>query len=499
VAVGTGAGGRSVRGRLAAAVALTAGFYLVVLGVLAALVAAAIAPWVVLHHGNLWITVAAGGLALSVGSAARPRSVPFEAPGALLAREDAPRLDELVAAEARAAGERAPDEVYATLEANAGVADVSRRRRVLVVGLPLLRLLTVRQLQAVLAHEFGHYAGGDTKLGRWIAHTRAGIGRTVQALAQDDRFSARAVLVVFELYGRAFLRITNAISRRQELAADAAAVRRAGRDAQVAALRSVHAYGPAFDGYWRTEVVPVLQHGRRPPVTDGFARFAAAAPIRDAVGEQLRRELAAGRGDPYDSHPTLAERLAAAEGQPPGDPDDSPCAITLLADAAAIEGRALAPLVEGGGIEALRPVAWEDVGREVYAERVAGTARHFAGVLAGHTAGALADGAPGLEAMAEVVRRRDPRLDAEAAREAAVSALVAGLMHALWRAGWDIDAPPGEPVVCRRGTETIAPVGTVTGMASGELDAGEWRARCERLGIAGLSLEPEREAAATHS
>jgi heat shock protein HtpX len=55
-------------------------------------------------------------------------------------------------------------------------------RRVMGIGLPLLQLLSVSQFEAVLAHEFGHFHGGDTHIGPWIYRTRAGIGRTLSTL-----------------------------------------------------------------------------------------------------------------------------------------------------------------------------------------------------------------------------------------------------------------------------------------------------------------------------
>ena len=62
----------------------------------------------------------------------------------------------MLAEEAQAAGERLPDEVYLTLEVNAAVLEIGRHRRVLIVGLPLLRLLSQRALRSVIAHELGH-------------------------------------------------------------------------------------------------------------------------------------------------------------------------------------------------------------------------------------------------------------------------------------------------------------------------------------------------------
>ena len=115
--------------------------------------------------------------------------------------------------------------MYATFEVNAAVLEVGRRRRVMIVGLPLLHLVTERGLRGVIAHELGHYAGGDTRLGPWIYRTREAIVRT------DRRSSATRTATIagrrppsaqpFIWYGKAFLRITNAISRRQEFAADA--------------------------------------------------------------------------------------------------------------------------------------------------------------------------------------------------------------------------------------------------------------------------------------
>ena len=81
-----------------------------------------------------------------------------------------------------------PTEVYLVADVNAFVTTRGGfmgfgSRRVMGLGLPLLQTLGVRELRAVLAHEFGHYHGGDTKLGPWIYKTRAAIGRTLQGLA----------------------------------------------------------------------------------------------------------------------------------------------------------------------------------------------------------------------------------------------------------------------------------------------------------------------------
>ena len=199
----------------------------------AALLAVAILPWALTGGGNLWVTITGLVLGVSILVAIFPRCARFEPPGVRLTDAEQPRLMTLIDDEARACDEQPPDEVYATFEVNAAVLEVGRRRRVMIVGLPLLHLVTERGLRGVIAHELGHYAGGDTRLGPWIYRTREAIVRTVSHLSDaegDDSWSQAAVRQPFIWYGKAFLRITNAISRRQEFAADALAARRAGRD-----------------------------------------------------------------------------------------------------------------------------------------------------------------------------------------------------------------------------------------------------------------------------
>ena len=78
-------------------------------------------------------------------------------------------------------------------------------------------------------------------------------------------------------YGNGFLRITHAVSRRQELAADALAARVAGRSAMARALRTIHGAGDAFGFYWSNEVVPAISRGL---LRSSRARCSAAGKAR---------------------------------------------------------------------------------------------------------------------------------------------------------------------------------------------------------------------------
>ena len=114
---------------------------------------------------------------------------------------------------------------------------------VMAIGMPLFKLLTTEQLFAVIAHEFGHFVGGDTKLGPWIYKTRQAIGRTVNSINSWIKH-------VFIWYGNMFLRITQAISRRQELSADALAAKFVGHRAISSALEKISTEGVKYDTYF---------------------------------------------------------------------------------------------------------------------------------------------------------------------------------------------------------------------------------------------------------
>src|SRR5688572_19101221 len=137
-----------------------------------------------------------------------PRFEAFVPPGPRLTARTQPRLFEVLRSVAADAGQEMPAEVYLVPDLNAGVLQRGGLlgfggRRVMVLGLPLLSALRVTEFRAVLAHEFGHYLGGETRLGPWIYRTREAIGRTIRTLAEADSL----LRFVFQWYGNAFLLI----------------------------------------------------------------------------------------------------------------------------------------------------------------------------------------------------------------------------------------------------------------------------------------------------
>jgi hypothetical protein len=78
-------------------------------------------------------------------------------------------------------------------------------------------------------------------------------------------------------------------------------------------LEKIHAWSPIYDGYWATAVLPVLQSGRRPPIVEGVAQFAAltAAELYQ-IGVDVYR---------LSDYPRAVKGFSAAVGNRPNDPD----------------------------------------------------------------------------------------------------------------------------------------------------------------------------------
>ncbi|HXE57415.1 MAG TPA: M48 family metallopeptidase [Gemmatimonadales bacterium] len=481
----------SIAARALLAIVLMVGFYALALGLAAALLAVPLLEVELIGRvtGKLTLVavMGAGGILWAIV----PRRDRFEPPGPRLGPEEQPRLFAALREVARATGQAMPAEVYLVPDLNAWVAQRGGvmgigSRRVMGIGLPILQTLSVSQFRAVLAHEFGHYHGGDTRLGPWVYLTRAAIERT---LAQLEKQGSAVLARPFQWYGRTFLRITHAVSRRQEFTADALAARVAGARVNAAALRAVYGAAPAFDQYWSQELVPVLRRGVRPPIAAGFARYLASPQTASVMDASLRQALEQGESNLFDTHPSLAERLAALEALPPGTvPDPDPPAVTLVDDVAELERRLLA-FLGGAAAPPLEPVGWEEVGERVWIPFWREHAARHAKALGGLTPADLPDFAADLSPLAVLFGLAASTEEAGADEgRGAVWVVAIALAVALADRGWRVSALPGEEVLLEQGDLRFSPFILLRDLDTGALTRERWLACCERAGIARLDL-----------
>ena len=481
----------SLAARALLALVLLVGFYLLAIAIAAGLLILAYAMIVYARQINVQLLLVCIISPLVIFWSILPRWDRFRAPGPELKPKEQPRLFAEVQAIADAVGQRMPREVYLVPDVNAWVAQRGGvlgigSRRVMGLGLPLMQALSRSQLRAVLAHEFGHYHGGDTALGPLVYKTRATIIRTIQGLGNS------IVQAPFLWYGKMFLRLTHSVSRHQEYAADALAARIVGARPLVTGLQQIHSASVAIGPYFSNVVAPALGAGYRPPFANGFARFLRANAISDMLSKMLEAEMASVQSNPYDTHPPLQQRIAALKSIAAGEPaaDDSP-AITLLDDVPGLEARLLASMFGEDKTRDLKPVRWEDLGENVHRPNWERLLKQHASALAGLTFASLPELARDVPAFANrLAKAVNQQISAEQAPHLTNVIVGAALAQALLMRGWTLHAEPGDPFTLRRGEEVIDPFKIFPGLASGELSADDWRRQCEWWGIATVSLKP---------
>lgn len=469
------------------------GFYLLAFSMALGLLSVPVAEVLLLErlHLKLALICIAGGAVILWSVIPRPDR--FEPPGPRLLPAEHPKLFAAIEEVARLTEQEAPKEVYLVPDMNAFVAQRGGimgffSRRVMGLGLPLMQTLTVSQMKAVLAHEFGHFHAGDTKLGPWIYKTRGAIIRTVTNLAGAG---SSVIHVPFEWYGNMFLKITQAISRSQEYAADALAAEVVGARHLVEGLKRVHGGALAFQAYWQQEYAPVLKAGYRTPIAAGFASCLKTDAFAKAIAESVEAELKSDESDPYDTHPPLRERIAALEPLEPSanEPTDESSAITLLADLEQAEKTLIDWLSDGAGLEAL---AWNQVVERVLLPSWRGAASSLEPHLKD---GPLMEVAPDQAALVSLGRKLlQPQLTELAPDEfetlpstlfsgVAAQGLGAAFCARLHENGWTLTAPPGEPVAATREQTRFEPFKVLGSLSSGELDEEGWRAECKKVGV----------------
>jgi Zn-dependent protease with chaperone function len=262
--------------------------------------------------------------------------------------------------------------VLITDDFNAAVVQVPRlgilgwHRNYLLIGLPLMKALTRKQLAAVLAHEIGHLAGGHARLGNWIYRLRLGWSRLAALLEQSQSAGSFVFRPFFVRFVPYFAAVSFPLARADEYEADRNSARLTSPSAAAAALTTVN----VMAGFLQSRFWPDLHKKANDHARPQFAPFsdmggAMTAGVDEAALRGWLSEAMARKTSFADTHPALADRLSALGEQPRlALPQAGEAADRLL-------GGALAPMTEEfdrrwrHGIAA----AWEQRHRQVQEDR----------------------------------------------------------------------------------------------------------------------------------
>lgn len=231
--------------------------------------------------------------------------------GEILHEADAPALWARVRALAAQLGTAPPSNIIAGIDDNFFVTQSKLQvqgqvvaGRSLFVSLPLLRVLDQSEADAILVHELAHFSGGD-------AHNHALLG---PKLVQFDRYLNEMRVVgltlvayfLLHLYRLVFELALKEDSRQREFLADRAAAGLIGPSAMVTSLIKVVAYSS-----YRNRVEHAMFAKDSPHREElGIAGFVAQGLRPFAQSEQFLPAMgAAHMPHPFDSHPTMEERM----------------------------------------------------------------------------------------------------------------------------------------------------------------------------------------------
>lgn len=188
--------------------------------------------------------------------------------------EEQPRLFQFLYRIADEAGAPRPKRVYLSGRVNAAVFyDLSilnllfPSRKNLEIGLPLVNVLTLSEVKAVLAHEFGHFAQRTMAIGIWVYIARQIAGHVIakrDALDEFLKFLSRIdlriawigwvlSLIVWSIRSLMDTLLSlvvlaqRALSRQMEFQADLVAVSLTGSDELIHALHKLQSADEAWD------------------------------------------------------------------------------------------------------------------------------------------------------------------------------------------------------------------------------------------------------------
>lgn len=245
--------------------------------------------------------------------------------GRELARDEAPQLFTMLD-EMQQRLQAAPiHHVLVTEDFNAAIAQCPRfglfggYRNYLVLGLPLMYAVSGDEMRAIIAHEYGHLAGGHGKLSRWIYRQRMTFDVLYEhaRARRDDNMVNRVIAGLLDGFAPYYNAYTFVLSRQNEYEADAMSRELAGAEAAASALIRIGLLSDWLHGiFWPKLYDQVKQH-ETPPVMPFVAMRKLLAMTMDewATKDKLLAAWKA-ESDVYDTHPCLNERVTALDQKP---------------------------------------------------------------------------------------------------------------------------------------------------------------------------------------
>jgi hypothetical protein len=290
------------------------------------------------------------------------------------------------------------------------------------------------------------------------------------------------------MYWQIFMRIAQAISRRQELRSDELACYIAGSQSFIEGLEGIRKCNACLSAYWNSFVLPIAMSGYQPDLANGFRQFMLAPQVVKATSEYLSKQTSIAKSSPFDSHPPLGERIDQArrinrpipQSSAPEDAHDLPM-ISLIENTSSLEASLLKKVVPSLAAADLKPLNWEAVGTDIY---IPAWRKQVANFLTFLSAKKMED-LPLLmldpRPVAEMVPNPPLEILNQSQRIAcAYDVLFCAFALCLFDNGWKLIAQPGN-LILENGASTVDPASVIGALRNGTLSVVAWGSfRAER-------------------
>ena len=243
--------------------------------------------------------------------------------GRRITSEEAPDLFALINATAGKLNVQPLESVTIDSEFNASIRQIPQwgvfgnYRNHLQLGVPLLAALDVDEFTAVLAHEMGHLSDQHGRFSAWIYRQRVAWHALEQRFAEPSNFFEEALARFYGWYAPYFHAYTFVLARNQEYIADRASAQIADAQAAGRALTKLTLMSRFLSDVFWERFFAHVEKLPEPPYRpySMMQRAFKVAEKQWSRSEWLKEALSRYAADD-DTHPSLAERLAALDVTP---------------------------------------------------------------------------------------------------------------------------------------------------------------------------------------
>jgi Zn-dependent protease with chaperone function len=243
--------------------------------------------------------------------------------GTQATEQQQPKLWEYIRKLANQVGTESPHNIIFGLEPNFYVTEANVNcfgtrltGRTMYLSLPLLRILSEKELRSVIGHELGHFVGWDTRFSEHFYPIYRGTAEAIGGMnsitnGKDNDGTAGLALLpaigMLVLFLDSFSKAESKISRERELAADSVGMNMSDAQALATALVKLHAFSKCFSMIQERNI-EMLKNDGTYLVNQSLLFQSLLAKVAGPNSFENLNETATAH--PTDSHPTLSTRLA---------------------------------------------------------------------------------------------------------------------------------------------------------------------------------------------